>query len=84
MEELYIPSDIQKIGFTAFENSTMTKLHIRSRHPEQIDVTDAAFDGCAKHCTLYVPFRTGSAYRNHPVFGKFREVVLERVSSIQI
>lgn len=62
----------------------MTKLHIRSRHPEQIDVADDAFEGCAEHCTLYVPFRTGSAYRNHPVFGRFREVVLERVSSIQI
>ena len=81
-KELYIPSGIQKIGQTAFCNSAMTKLHIRSEHPEQIEVAEDAFEGCAEHCTLYVPVGTGYAYRHHSVFGKFREVVIERASSI--
>ena len=81
-KELHIPSGIQKIGRTAFKNSAMTKLHIRSEHPEQIEVAEDAFEGCAEHCTLYVPVGTGYAYRHHPVFGKFREVVIERASSI--
>ena len=81
-KELYIPSGIQKIGQTAFCNSAMTKLHIRCEHPEQIEVAEDAFEGCAEHCTLYVPVGTGYAYCHHPVFGKFREVVIERASSI--
>ena len=80
--KLHIPSGIQKIGNMAFKNSAMTELHIRSEHPEQIEVAENAFEDCAEHCTLYVPVGTDYAYRHHPVFGKFREVVTERVSSI--
>jgi hypothetical protein len=28
--------------------------------------------------TLYVPIGTGYAYRHHPFFSKFKEVVIER------
>ena len=80
--KLHIPSGIQKIGNMAFKNSAMTELHIHSEHPEQIEVAENAFEDCAEHCTLYVPVGTDYAYRHHPVFGKFREVVTERVSSI--
>ncbi|MCQ2257171.1 MAG: hypothetical protein MJZ41_04150 [Bacteroidaceae bacterium] len=47
--------------------------------PNLISINDYAFNKFAlDQCTLYVPVGTGYAYRHHPVFGEFKEVIIER------
>lgn len=74
-----IPASVTKIGWLVFEGCTnLTEIHIRNEHPEDIEIAEDAFNGCADHCTLYVPVGTGYAYRHHPIFGKFKEVIIEK------
>ena len=75
---VHIPSSIKKIGNTAFKNNELKELHIRHEKPEEIDVAKYAFEDTAENCTLYVPIGTGYAYRHHPVFGNFKEIVVEK------
>lgn len=78
IQVVYLPKYIKKIGKTCFKKSKTNIIHIAHEHPEQIEVAEDAFDECAANCTLYVPIGTGYAYRHHPVFGKFKEVVIEK------
>jgi len=77
IDKLYLPDHIEKLGSAAFAFAKIKELHIRHEHPEQIEVANDAFEKCAENCTLYVPVGTEYAYRHHPVFGKFKEVVIE-------
>jgi len=74
-----IPSSVKRIKWNAFWEGKLKELHIRNEHPEQMDVDEGAFGEMAENCTLYVPVGTGYAYRHHPVFGKFKEVIIERI-----
>lgn len=78
LTSITIPAMVQKISNHILDNTNIKEIHIRHTNPEQIDVAENAFDECAEHCTLYVPIGTGYAYRHHPVFGKFKEVIIEK------
>ena len=75
-----IPNSVTKIGEYAFEGCTaLTSIHIRCEHPEDLEIETNAFnDTPIENCTLHVPAGTEDAYRAHPVFGKFKEVVTEK------
>lgn len=77
IEKVYIPDTIKKIGSASFVSCEIKEIHIRHAHPEQIKVEEYAFGKTAENCTLFVPMGTDYAYRNHPVFGKFKDVKVE-------
>ena len=80
LQELFLPDTIKVIGSFVFEDcQKITKLHLRVEDPNLITIHDDAFkDFAIDQCALYVPIGTGYAYRHHPVFGKFKEVIIER------
>jgi len=46
---------------------------------KEVETKSDAFDDCdLSKCVLYVPVGTGYAYRHHPIFSKFKEVVIEK------
>ncbi|MDO4196253.1 MAG: leucine-rich repeat domain-containing protein [Prevotellaceae bacterium] len=79
-QNIEIPNTINKIDSKVFFNcNKLTEIHLRVKDPCSITVSDDAFEYLnLDHCTLYVPIGTGYAYRHHPVFGQFKEVVIER------
>lgn len=80
LQELFIPDTIREMRpFVLLECEKLTKLHLRVEDPNLISINDYAFNKFAlDQCTLYVPVGTGYAYRHHPVFGEFKEVIIER------
>ena len=84
LTSIEIPNSVTRIGDLAFFGcKALTSIHIRCEHPEDLKINEDAF-GILFHktnienCTLYVPIGTGYAYRHHPVFSKFKEVVIEK------
>ena len=80
LQELFLPDSIRKIDYHVFEHcEKLSKIHLRMEDPNLITIDDDAFSlFFLNQCTLYVPIGTGYAYRHHPVFGKFKEVIIER------
>ena len=80
LTSIEIPNSVTEIGEEAFCRCYALKdLHIRCEHPEDLEIKTNAFDGTPiENCTLHVPAGTEDAYRAHPVFGKFKEVVTEK------
>jgi hypothetical protein len=80
LTSIEIPNSVTTIGDFAFsECEALEDLHIRCEHPEDLEIETNAFnDTPIENCTLYVPAGTEDAYRAHPVFGKFKEVVTEK------
>ncbi len=79
LTKIEIPDSVTSIGYWAFAGcSGLTEIHIKLRDISTI--TDKSlFEGvCKELCTLYVPIGKGYAYRHHPVFGDFPNIVLER------
>ncbi len=79
ISSIVLPVSIKEIGDEAFCGcNELKELHIRHEHPEHITVAEDAFKRTPDSCTLYVPSGTTYAYRHHPVFGTFKEVIIER------
>ena len=80
LTSIEIPNSVTSIGNYAFEGcEALTSIHIRCEHPEDLRIDENAFyETNIENCTLYVPIGTGYAYRHHPVFSKFKEVIIEK------
>ncbi|MBQ1836690.1 MAG: leucine-rich repeat domain-containing protein, partial [Paludibacteraceae bacterium] len=80
LTSIEIPNSVTSIESEAFGGCTaLTSIHIRCEHPENLEIHKYAFYGTnIENCTLYVPIGTGYAYRHHPVFSKFKEVIIEK------
>ncbi|MBO7337585.1 MAG: hypothetical protein J6U33_02955, partial [Paludibacteraceae bacterium] len=73
---LKIPHSVTKIedGGKSLKN-----IYIQCEHPEDLKIHEEAFYKTnIENCTLHVPIGTGYAYRHHPVFSKFKEVIIEK------
>lgn len=77
---LYLHASLQSVGNYALAKCTnLTELHLCAEDPNVFVLSANAFTGFNfAACTLFVPVGTGYAYRHHPVFCKFKEVVIER------
>ena len=74
-----IPNSVTFIGLTAFNGCTgLHEIHMKIEHIENVKIDSKLSSFIEENCTLYVPIGTGYAYRHHPVFGRFKHVVIER------
>lgn len=72
-------SNIHFIGSNAFCHcDELKEIHFVNIDPENITIEINAFDFNVKECSLYVSVGKGYAYRHHPVFSRFKEVIIER------
>ncbi len=77
------PNSVTSIGKKAFWGcSSLTEIHFRSQTPNSIVFIDSngtiAFpEEMYSSCTLYIPSGTRWAYRHHPIFGQFKNIVTE-------
>lgn len=79
LTKIEIPSSVTNIQERAFAKcSNLKEIHCRIEDPKDINVIGNAFEDCElTECKLYVPIGTGYAYRHHPVFSQFKEVLIE-------
>ncbi len=77
LSKVYLHSAITKIEEFAFCGcDSLREVHICVSDPESVICNFRDKD--VKSVTLFVPVGTGYAYRHHPEFSKFKEVVIER------
>jgi hypothetical protein len=70
---------VTSVGKHAFQGCTgLYEIHMKIEHIENVKIECEFSSFIEKNCTLYVPIGTGYAYRHHPVFGRFKHVVIER------
>jgi len=79
LESITIPSSVEKIDNHIFYNcDNLKEIHCKIRNPKYINIRSKAFDGFnIDACTLYIPIGRSYAYRQHPIFSKFKKIVTE-------
>ncbi|MDE7381899.1 MAG: leucine-rich repeat protein [Muribaculaceae bacterium] len=87
LEEIIIPASVTKIGEEAFYNNTPWRQggKIAFYGSTPLDYEDDKFGSATllKNCTIEVPEGCSDAYRAHPVWGKFENIV-ERADKIEV
>ena len=81
LQSIDIPNKVTTIEKYAFEGCLCLKeIHIHWTQTDNIQVDDYAFGNRinVEKCILYIPSGTRWAYRHHPVFGKFKNIVTEK------
>ena len=80
LTSIVIPDSVTCFEPEAFRGcSGLTEIHCRIKKIKEVEIWFDAFDDCdLSKCVLYVPVGTGYAYRHHPIFSKFKEVVIEK------
>ena len=86
LTSIEIPNSVTSIGSEPFLGCKgLTEVHCRIKKIKEVEIKSEvviisdAFDDCdLSKCVLYVPVGTGYAYRHHPIFSKFKEVVIEK------
>ena len=77
LTSIEIPNGVTMIDFGAFWGCTnLVELHLR--HKEPIDLSASFIDLDLSKITLFVPEGTDAAYRHHPFYSQFKEVVNEK------
>ena len=68
------------IGEDVFEKCTsLQSIHISITDIESTIINNDAFKGVdTDNCILHIPPGTRWAYRHHPVFGKFKNIEIEK------
>ena len=72
-----IPQSVSFFGFNAFAGCTaLVTIRLRQRDPSAVENIDYSLDWVdLSSITLYVPIGTGYAYRHHPYFSRFKEII---------
>ena len=81
LKSIDIPNSVTEIGNYAFRvcSSSIESITIRCKDIDNIKVGCHLFnDNIYDECILHIPSGTRWAYRHHPIFGKFKNIVTER------
>ena len=87
LASIAIPDSVTKIERYAFYHhescccSAIKEIHCRTKEEiEKMDISEDAFnDQQYNNCVLYVPSGTRWSYRHHPVWGKFKNIEIEKL-----
>ena len=69
---------LKKFETGCFTNNLLKAKHVHCTEIYNIKISDTAFEINTEECVLYIPSGTHNAYRNHPVFGKFKNIEIEK------
>ena len=80
LQDINIPLTVKKIETLAFwECTSLNSIHVHYMDLNEIDFENRIFEDIDfETCTLYIPSGTRWAYRHHPVFSQFKNIVTER------
>ena len=80
LKSIDIPSSVTHIGERVFvECHSLQGIHIHIIDIEKADINEGAFDEVdTDNSILFIPPGTRWAYRHHPVFGKFKNIEIEK------
>ncbi len=80
MEEISVPKSTRTFGKGAFKGcDSLKSIHLYFNNIEKVKIGKDTFDeNIYNNTTLYVPPGTRWEYRHHPVFGKFKNIEIER------
>ena len=76
LESITLPDSVTSIGWWAFlDCSSLESIHLHWRDLGICEINKYSFsDVYTDTCTLYIPAGTSESYRQHPVFGKFKNI----------
>lgn len=84
LTSIEIPNSLQVISDLIFDGSDLNEVHMQSGNPNAIEIIDdwSSFndeyvDRVIIPITLYVPAGSEEAYRKHPFFSWFKDVIAE-------
>ena len=78
IKNIVIPNGVTKIGEGVFDKSFAFKsITIHCKDIESIDFQSFFYVDYDK-CVLHIPLGTKSAYKNHPIFKYFKNIVMEQ------
>lgn len=80
LKSIVIPDSVKRIKSGAFGRcDNLTSIHLKYENFDMLNIDMDAFRKTdLKNIILYVPIGTGYAYRHHPLFSQFKEVIIER------
>lgn len=80
LKSIVIPDSVKRIKSGAFGRcDNLTSIHLKYENFDMLSIDMDAFRKTdLKNIILYVPIGTGYAYRHHPLFSQFKEVIIER------
>ena len=79
LESIDIPNSITFIGKGVFSKcKNLKNITIRCPRIEEVKIHDTFDDIDFDNCILHIPSGTRWAYRHHPIFSKFKNIVTER------
>lgn len=80
LKSIDIPDGVTEISKSAFRGcKSLESISIRCKDIDNIKVENSPFDDdIFDDCILHIPSGTRWAYRHHPIFGKFKNIVTER------
>ena len=79
LTSIVIPDSVINIENSAFEDCIkLNRIHCQIKNIKDVKIGINIFIGCdLSNCILYVPTGTDNDYRHHPVFSKFKNIVIE-------
>ena len=78
LESIVIPNSLTKIGEDVFNESFAIKnITIHCKDIEKVDFQSFFYVDYDK-CVLHIPLGTKAAYKNHPKFKNFKNIIMER------
>lgn len=74
-----IPDSVINIENSAFEDCTkLNRIHCQIKNIKNVKIKTNIFKGCdLSNCILSVPTGSDNDYRHHPVFSKFKNIVID-------
>ena len=80
LQKIDIPNSVSRINRYAFFGcSALQSIYMHIINIENANIAKSAFDGIdTDNCVLYIPPGTRWEYRHHPVFGKFKNIEIEK------
>lgn len=76
---IVIPDSVTNIEDGAFEDCIkLNRIHCQIKNIKNVKIKTNIFKGCdLSNCILSVPTGADNDYKHHPVFSKFKNIVIE-------
>jgi len=79
LTSIVIPNSVTSIEYSAFKDCIkLNRFHCQIKNIKNVKIKTNIFKGCdLSNCILSVPTGADNDYKHHPVFSKFKNIVIE-------